>query len=752
MSSKNFERVYEGWHVCREYYGTVASAEATLVYQKDRFYLGVGLNIGFEGNYQLRISDLKFAESGKFSLFLAKKITSVKGLCSITFEPETYGIKKGVPFRLKLECNDGLLRGYLNGIPLIDYDDSLSEERFLQGYCGVWIHPVKAAEIIDFNCNGVWTTPPETEIRFNGREQSYSMDMLIADSNGILAEWATAYNDADWSVKESAGERVYTPNTEKFSATHIHVFEKDPSISSVLSFGNVKNGGKAGIYLRHAPDTAFIEVGYDAAQKCWYLYDTPALYDCRTAYFTSDEFVVEQDRKYRINIIAKADSVTVSVDGKTLIEAGGIRQTGYGRIGLFNDGIAMAVHSFEAETPFASEPQKGVKSGFVHTDRGSASSELEFAPDGSILAITKVFDNSEDKPYHTGVYRSTDEGLSFTEIDPGKDYSELDVKGKYQSIIKLKNGKYLQVLLARDTVVQISDDLINWQDIGRVVGPEEIENGYVIYHTSSLAEFTNANGKTRLFMPIVASQKVIDPVTKLLRPYHDTWLYYSDDNGYNWRRSKLSTNELLKKAGHGNYESYAECKLVLCRDGSMRLYNSRNDSLYICYSESFDFGETWEGIYEVKELQCAKSSFAITEDPFESGTFYLAWVNDKPMSRGNHNGRTRISLVRSYDGKNWEFLCDVERMSLRFADEMPHLYIPLFQILDPAVAIAEKYVYVTYGISRFSCKDAVPGSAEMVHHIQCPAVVRFEKDKLFSKPWDEITLCDIALLDKKEGK
>ena len=82
------------------------------------------------------------------------------------------------------------------------------------------------------------------------------------------------------------------------------------------------------------------------------------------------------------------------------------------------------------------------------------------------------------------------------------------------------------------------------------------------------------------------------------------------------------------------------------------------------------------------------------------------------------NGRTRISLARSQDGKTWNYLGDGEYMSLRFADEMQHLYIPLFQILDPSITVTEKYVYLTYGISMHSAKEAIPGDLKMVHHIQ----------------------------------
>ena len=124
----------------------------------------------------------------------------------------------------------------------------------------------------------------------------------------------------------------------------------------------------------------------------------------------------------------------------------------------------------------------------------------------------------------------------------------------------------------------------------------------------------------------------------------------------------------------------------------------------------------------------------------------MAWVNDSALYRNSSHGRTRMSLARSYDGKNWHFLGDAEHTSLRYADNRDYLYLPLFQILDPSVTVTEDYVYVTYGLSAFQDQGLTVGQLTHVHHEQRPALTRFEKKKLKDIPWDATNVSDMSLI------
>lgn len=746
MVQNNFERDFGGWHVYRKFYGDAASSEATLIPRKESFYLGVGLNIGFEGTYQLRITDKSFESTGKYTIFLAKRTTTLVTLEKAAFDPERFRIQMEKPFKLKLEFAAGILRGFLNDELLIIYDDSSSENCFTTGWCGVWIHPERAAEIEDFQCQGERKAPPK-ENKQAATDKFYEMSLEDTDGLGRLAYWSSAPYEGEWKVQNNG----YCNSKEcESSMTHLHVFERNPHIKMEMTLGSTVEGGSCGVLLRHAPKTAYVKVGYDSLNQCWFVEDIPALYDCRSQRFESKRFELEKEKVYVIEIEASDEKVTLLVDGVVQISADNIRQIGFGRIGLFAEKMDMCVSAFHADTPYATEILNGVVKTFVDENHIGASSEIEVAPDGSLVAVAKILSLDSEKPYQTGIYHSVDKGMSFQKVNAGEAYSGLDTQGAYQSVIRMKNGKYLQVLLAKELLVQESEDLTHWKDIGQVTKKEDYPDCNMIYHTSSLVEYADKDGRTRIFLPIAMSKKIMMPETKLVTTQHDTVIFYSDDGGCNWRASEVSTTQIFEKVGHPELLSYAECKVVQCSDGSLRLYNSRNDTRFVCYSESFDFGKTWEGLHTIKEMQCAKSSSAFCEDPYEPGTHYMAWVNDAPFARGDCNGRTRLSLARSVDGKNWRYLGDAEYMSLRFADEMPHLYIPLFQILDPSITVTKDYVYLTYGISMYSAKDATPGSARMVHHIQRPALARFEKAFLKEQPWDAASICNMSLAQESE--
>lgn len=751
MLIENFEYAYEGWHLYKGFYGDVNSVEVVLNLEEDNFYLGVGININFEGSYQLRMTDKSYEATGKYHLSLNKRTATLSTLKSLPFIPSEFDVSKGKSVKLRLECIDGYLRGYLNDQFLIEYDDSSAKRCFLTGWCGVWICPMKAATIQEIHCNGTEKTPPDERQVMSKSNLFYKMNLEDADENEKPPFWSSAPFDISWAVRKENDKKAYTsPLGAKRSLTHLYLFEKDPIVRMHMSAKLLQQNGRFGVLLRHAPDTAYLRVGYQNQRKRWFIEDTPAQYDCQTQLFQSEIYEWDETKSYEIELEACEDTVFLFVDQELVLKATHLRHIGFGRIGLWTEQADMQVFDFYADTPYATEPVDGVIKTFVDRDHFAASSELEVAPDNSLIAVTKVFEQDADKEYHTGIYRSNDEGLSFQRILQGEDYSGLETYGCYQSILKLHDGTYLQVLLGKKLLVQKSTDLIHWESLGNIVSVEEQENQRIIFHTSSMVEYKNMEGQSRIFIPLVFANVLIDENTKLKTIVHNTVVYYSDDQGVSWTSSDVSTSQILEDAGCSEMLSYAECKICQCADGSLRLYNSRNDTHFMCYSESYDFGRTWKGLYTIRELQCPKSSCAICEDPYEPGTHYLAWVNDKPVSRGNGSNRTRLSLARSYDGKQWHYLCDAERMCLRYADEMPYTVIPLFQIVDPSITVTRDYVYLSYGISMFGDKNAKQGELKAFHHEQRPALVRFEKKKLLDQPWDVSNICDMSLLDTNE--
>ena len=496
MNNKDFERAFEGWHLYRNFYGSATVVEATITYSKESFYLGVGMNITFEGSYQLRLTDKTFAKTGKYQLYLCKRQFTTQGLCSVEIDPNEYGIMQEKTFTLRLERDRAMLNGYLNGQKLLSYE-VLDEDDILKiGGCGVWIHPENGATFTKFNCEGeAHPLPTRKQAPVLTGAIEYEMDFEN------LSCWSTDPRNESWCLTSKDGVKVYqSPKNTVCNQVHLHAFEKDPYIKAEFSAESVKEEGNFGLLLRHAPHTAYVKVGYDMQTVCWFIEDVPAFYDCKSQRFQSERYEVSEGGKYQLEIRAYGDVVTLCIDGKEILEAKGIRHTGFGRIGLFAEKATLLVHQFYTKMPHACPIIEGVVKTYVDANHFAASTEIEETKDGKIVGITKDLYPREDIGYLTGIYRSDDMGMTFEKVLPGEDYSGLDTHGAYQSALRMKNGKYIQVLLKQNTLVQESDDMIHWKDIGRVYSDDDYDKinaikGHIMFHVNSLAESTNADGK-----------------------------------------------------------------------------------------------------------------------------------------------------------------------------------------------------------------------------------------------------------------
>lgn len=758
MSDFTLTRDFGAWHVAHDFYGQCESVEAVFFPKRENYYLGVGINLTFEGCYQLRISDMKGIDRRKHRLMLVKSYCHNVVLKSINLDFEALNINPQGPIKLKLTQTNGILEGYINGMPLIDYEDDDLRVFHKVGYGGVWIHPGRAAEVQNFNVTGIKTQPPKGYQKPQKSDLCYQLSLEGVEINTTPPCWSTVPYAPEWVVRENGGTKTFSSQyTQDISRIHLHVFEDTPHISAQLSVDKIGDGGEAGFLLRHAPHTAYVRVGYSKELCKWFIEDVPAFYDCKSQQFYSDEFLLESGRVYSVEIDAEDDKITLTVDGETLLDVSGMRQVEYGRLGLFAKEAVFNIHSYNAKTPHATPAVDGVTKYILDPDGSSASTAIVEAPDGSLVAVRKLLPQAEllgngvkadldDLRIHDkGIFQSYDKGYSFKILYDGGDYADMCTHGKYVSVLRLRSGKYIQVhYYTNEFVVSESDDLKTWKKVGVVC--EHCPEGYSIFHAQSLAEYTLPDGTERVFLPVIHTPaytgESISPIKR-----HNTVVYYSDDGGHTWQESETCTDDLILETGFADVPDYAETKLVMCSDYTLRLYCTRNHSRFMTYSESYDFGKTWSGLHSIRHMQCAKSSFSVMEDPYERGTYYMAWVNDRMCSRGNVSNRTRLSLARSYDGKNWEFLCDLERFAVRIADNYPGIYIPLFQVVDPVIEVFEDYIIVDSGVSaRQSMQEYKPGSTKAVHHEQRTCITRLEKSKLKAQPWNEYTVSDMSLL------
>ena len=196
--------------------------------------------------------------------------------------------------------------------------------------------------------------------------------------------------------------------------------------------------------------------------------------------------------------------------------------------------------------------------------------------------------------------------------------------------------------------------------------------------------------------------------------------------------SETTTKEIHPGWTTTNNTTWAESKVVSCADGTLRLYYPRNYLGCMQYSVSTDGGVTWGTLQQIPEIQMPMTSYAVYEDPERPGTWYMVCCDQVTHSLGSITPRDRFVLLRSYDGMNWEFLMNIERMfDCRSIENGDYLY----QLLDPGLYVDEDYVHITFGRSEYEAYGP--------HQDQRIMYMRVEKDKLEARPWDASTIADM---------
>jgi len=437
--------------------------------------------------------------------------------------------------------------------------------------------------------------------------------------------------------------------------------------------------------------------------------------------------------KQEISVCLNEHELILEQDGKVILHSQDkIRNMGFGRPGFFSDGAVMKIYQVEYEFPSGGTPNPGVME-YSTPEPGCCSGSMEILPIGDGKAIG--FSNSGNN------FMFTDYGADcqLIENDP---YQHLNPGGEYISITKLHSGKYLKVDIFTFMASQ-SDDLIHWEDLGYVV-PQELQIDHVgrrvfLFHVNTIREIRLPDGRLRIFMPVLHRLYRNDQVKGSSGNY--TMVFYSDDGGKTWVQSKNDTQDVALDVGEPA-SKWGECKVVLCADGSLRLYMTRGRVGCVQYLTSRDNGETWTEFGVIPYMQCAGSSFCVDLDE-RTGYYYFVWVNNNAQFRNSLMWRSRVSVARSRDGMNWEYLCDADRFDERTAhwDQSP-----TFQIVDPSLAIYEDYLLISYGRGE----NELSGVVHSYHRAQRARVVRIPLATLKPKPWNAVSVSNMKYPERIE--
>ena len=141
---------------------------------------------------------------------------------------------------------------------------------------------------------------------------------------------------------------------------------------------------------------------------------------------------------------------------------------------------------------------------------------------------------------------------------------------------------------------------------------------------------------------------------------------------------------------------FAESKVVALED-RIRVYG-RTSNGFICYSDSFDGGDTF-GQAVLSQFIAPRCSYGITNDPQNPETYYAFWSYDTNTVLKAQDGgrpRNRVALAVSNDGmKTWQYVMDVEEFTYNFTFQHDG-QTALSAWEDHGMRIIDGVVYVDY--------------------------------------------------------
>lgn len=715
------------WRSLNDVYGEIHSVSARVAVSSFTASVGLSTNVNQLGYYYCVV---RFAndENGTAvpTLRLCKVTYSSKTL--VTVYPRSFGVDL-TPFEwfdLEMVTNNGVIEVYINGIKMVSYDDSADVEQHLTGTAGIY----GFAGNCRFDNFYVCGLPLEDTIGdVELSPTNYNDDFENADTDS--AYWIEGNTTDLWGIHTLKNSKRYGIASKAASESWLHVFETNPRISLDFIYRNASSNAKFGFEIRKSGDTAYVRIGYDKFHGKWYITETECETDCTVnTVYAQKSTALAQNAVHTAEIIANGGEISVCIDGINVLTVSNVTQQGMGRIGLFTSGTEFYIDNFECVLPNGDNVSEGLLEYFL-VDDYSASMELETLSDGTIVGA------GYDK-----VWTSYDNGKTFTEVSSDSPYTVMQGNGAYPSLIKLHDGSYLEVKSADMGVYRSEDEMQNWQKISEIVSPFDSKSrNNAVVHLNSITEIDIGGGKYRIFVPVAICTYEDASTTK--SSGHYTLVYYSDDGGVSWTASENDTRDILN--GYKLDSSWAESKVIRCSDGTLRMYYSRNELGCVQYTESYDNGVTWVGQGQIPQMQTAFSSYSIVEDDVEKGTYYMVWVNDTPLKLGAVFARSRLSLARSRDGKNWEFLCDVERVSPYVWSSNLTVSSPVFQIIDPSIKVTKDHILVTYG-----CSDRTLYDGNQYHNGSHIKVVRLDKDKLTSRAWDAFSLSSLTFTQRIE--
>ena len=491
--------------------------------------------------------------------------------------------------------------------------------------------------------------------------------------------WASDDINNTWEISNNN----LSCSAQKPSCAYLSSFGIDNEISADVKVNEIKTTGAFALFTRYSVSQSGIYAGYDFSSSNWFVKSSAGT-DFKTEMFTSDSTNLTVGKTYKLTLRTVFNRVLLTVDGETILDAN-TSYVGYGKCGLYSDSSSCSFDNVVSYNPSGESFVKIIANMNIFGNDYITYSEIEELPSGKIALFSGA---NYKKLWDTASY-SLKNGSSSYYLPDGA------TSAGYLSVLKLQNGNYISIGSSSGNLkVCKSSDFKNWNEVGLLLPSAECSDTFgnktAIVHVSSFSEIQLPNGQNRIFIPITV-RKYSNAGTLI---GHYTRIFYSDDSGNNWVESSNNTDNITAKYTSDNGYSFCESKVILCNDGSLRMYCTRDWSNCVYYAESVDNGVTWRYGGTVDDMPCSVSSHGIYFDK-ETNEYYMAYVKNEVYANASIFPRTQLVLAKSIDGKSWNQVCVLDRFINHSAIGSQSCY----QILDPCVFVSKDSIYVSYGRS-----------------------------------------------------
>jgi len=519
--------------------------------------------------------------------------------------------------------------------------------------------------------------------------------------------WQEENNASNWQFKDG----VYTVKATDGEYSYLHVYEPNVEFTAKVKFsGNTKDSDIA-LMLRQNSADAWVKAGYDFSEGVWYV-DSREGADFYRLRLVSVKADVKPDTWYELKLTADGEKVSLYVDGNLVGEADGATHDTPGKITFFAENITA---SFDDAKAVLLSGEGTIMKNTYHTYLMPD----KFVAGGTVL---EMLDGTLYYTYSNGVnMKSTDKGLTWEYCD-----KLFDHLGTQPNIIRLLSGELIRMGKVDSNVVFFisEDDGATWKQTGTVCetpfrGDKEM-NATAVNMNDKLTQMPST-GRIFYSQNYESKDSYFDHGNGVKKKVFCEF-YYSDDKGYTWTKSETDSWEI---EGNEKETHFGECKIIECADGTLRMYNSWNKYGCVVYSESKDNGVTWGPITKIPEIKCSLSSMQFVRDPYAENdyTYYMVNVYSVETSTATMP-RSRLSLMRTTDGKNWVYLGDLWRWeSNYYATDNSSL---INHIVNPFIYVTKDYIYCGSGTSEQMADDY----ATSYHQLQRQNIWTVDKSTL----------------------